>query len=407
MKPLTAVHFGARADDDRPLLVVGPSLGTSVRTLWQACAERLEDQFAVLGWQLPGHGGAPTDDGFTVAELAGAVLHLIDASHPSAPGQPLRSFYLAGDSFGAAVALQLCLDVPDRVIALAVCCTGAKIGESEAWLERARAVRADGVSVLLPETPARWFAPGFAERIPDVAGLLLEELARVDRDGYAAACLALADFDVRNRLAELGAPLLAIAGAQDTVTPPPLLAALATGVASGRLIVLPDVAHLAPAEAPQDVADLLRGLPVLARLASADATVGRVRAEGMRVRREVLGDEHVDRANARTDEFTADFQAFITQYAWGSVWTRDGLDRRSRSLITLTALVARGHSEELAMHVRAARRNGLTKTELAELFLQTAIYCGVPDANSAFRIAQKVLAEEADGRDPGGANQQR
>jgi 3-oxoadipate enol-lactonase/4-carboxymuconolactone decarboxylase len=113
----------------------------------------------------------------------------------------------------------------------------------------------------------------------------------------------------------------------------------------------------------------------------------------MRVRREVLGDAHVDRAIASTTELTREFQDFITRYAWGEIWTRPGLDRRSRSLITLTALVARGHHEELAMHVRAARRNGLTNDEIKEVFLQAAIYCGVPDANTAFRIARPVLAE--------------
>jgi len=115
---------------------------------------------------------------------------------------------------------------------------------------------------------------------------------------------------------------------------------------------------------------------------------------GMEVRRAVLGDEHVDRAVAGTTDFTADFQDLITRYAWGEIWTRPGLDRRTRSCITLTALVAGGHEQELAMHVRAALRNGLTPDEIKEVLLQTAIYCGVPAANSAFAVAQKVLAEE-------------
>ena len=115
---------------------------------------------------------------------------------------------------------------------------------------------------------------------------------------------------------------------------------------------------------------------------------------GMEVRRAVLGDEHVDRAIARTTDFTADFQDLITRYAWGEIWTRPGLDRRTRSCITLTALVAGGHEQELAMHVRAALRNGLTADEIKEVMLQTAIYCGVPAANSAFAVAQDVLAEE-------------
>ncbi len=114
---------------------------------------------------------------------------------------------------------------------------------------------------------------------------------------------------------------------------------------------------------------------------------------GMAVRREVLGDAHVDRANAHVTEFTRDFHTLITEYAWGAIWTRPGLDRRCRSIVTLTALVARGHDEEFAMHVRAALRNGLSAGEIREVLLQTAVYCGVPAANAAFRVAQQVIAE--------------
>jgi 3-oxoadipate enol-lactonase/4-carboxymuconolactone decarboxylase len=116
--------------------------------------------------------------------------------------------------------------------------------------------------------------------------------------------------------------------------------------------------------------------------------------QGMEVRREVLGDEHVDAAIEKTSDFTREFQDLITRYAWGEIWTRPGLDRRMRSAITLTALVAMGHFEELAMHVRAALRNGLTADEIKEVLLQSAIYCGVPAANQAFAVAQRVLAEE-------------
>jgi 4-carboxymuconolactone decarboxylase len=119
------------------------------------------------------------------------------------------------------------------------------------------------------------------------------------------------------------------------------------------------------------------------------------RDRGMEVRREVLGDEHVDEAVSRTTEFTADFQDLITRYAWGEIWTRPGLDRRTRSAITLTALIALGRFDELAMHLRAARRNGLSDDEIKEVLLQSAIYCGVPAANSAFAVASRVLEEDA------------
>ena len=130
-----------------------------------------------------------------------------------------------------------------------------------------------------------------------------------------------------------------------------------------------------------------------------DRTESEARADGMVVRREVLSDAHVDSAEADKTGFTESFQDLITRYAWGEIWTRPGLDRRMRSAITITALIAQGHWDELEMHVRAARRNGLTVAEIQEVLLQTAVYCGVPAAHHAFRIAQEALAsfdEETD-----------
>ena len=121
---------------------------------------------------------------------------------------------------------------------------------------------------------------------------------------------------------------------------------------------------------------------------------GDAHERGMKVRREVLGDAHVDEAVARTTGFTADFQDLITRYAWGEIWTRPGLDRRTRSAIALTALIAAGRMDELPMHLRAALRNGLSKDEIKEVLLQTAVYCGVPAANTAFAVAARVLDEE-------------
>ncbi|MGQ1839378.1 4-carboxymuconolactone decarboxylase [Kocuria turfanensis] len=125
-------------------------------------------------------------------------------------------------------------------------------------------------------------------------------------------------------------------------------------------------------------------------------------AEGMAVRREVLSDAHVDRAEAGKDAFTAPFQDFITRYAWGEIWTRPGLDRRMRSAVTLTALIAAGHWEEFEMHVRAALRNGLEREEIQEILLQSAIYLSVPSANKAFKHAQQIL-DALDAEAAGGA----
>jgi 3-oxoadipate enol-lactonase / 4-carboxymuconolactone decarboxylase len=352
----------------RPLLVLGPSLGTSAEALWGPCAAALRGDFHVVGWDLPGHGrSAPATIGFTVADLAHELLGELG------PGEPFR---YAGDSLGGAVGLQLLLDAPDRVTKAALLCTGAKIGEAPAWHERAALVRAAGTESVVAGSIDRWFAPGF-DAAPKAD--LIGALRAADPESYALACEALAAFDVRDQLSAIATPVLAIAGAEDKPAPPAGLELIAQNVQNGRLIVLEGVAHMAPAERPDGVAALL------------DDFFGGSAA--LTVRRAVLGDAHVDRAEAGTTAFTRDFQELITAYAWGGIWTRPGLDRRSRSMITLTAMMALGHHDELAMHVRAARTNGLTVDEIKEVLLQAAIYCGVPAANTAFRIAQQVLFE--------------
>jgi 3-oxoadipate enol-lactonase/4-carboxymuconolactone decarboxylase len=372
-----------------PLLLLGNSIGTSGTALWSASAAFLGERFHVVAWDLPGHGRNtdPVSDTFSMAELAAGVMAFADRVLIDR-GEPGGRLYYAGDSLGGAVGLQMLLDAPDRIVAAVLLCTGAKIGDAEGWHERAARIRELGIAVVINQSGERWFAPGFLEREPEVAGQLLDSLRAADAEAYALACEALADFDVRSRLGEIAVPVLAVAGGEDFATPPELLTEIANGVQRGELQILDGVAHLAPAEVPEEVAKL-----IIKHCHTAEPGPDRY-AAGMRVRRAVLGDDHVDRAAAATTDFTRDFQQLITEYAWGTIWTRPGLDRRSRSMITLTALVARGHHEELAMHVRAARRNGLSVDEIKEVLLQTAIYCGVPDANTAFRIAQAAFADQ-------------
>jgi 3-oxoadipate enol-lactonase/4-carboxymuconolactone decarboxylase len=383
---ITVVRMtGSAGRAELPLLVLGPSLGTSAATLWSAAAQELTAHFDVLAWDLPGHGHnrSVPDEPFTMAELAAGVLKVVDEIRPG------EMFDYAGGSVGGCVGLQLLLDAPDRVETAVLLCTGARIGDESVWSDRIAQVGASGTPVLVGGAVERWFAPGFADRSPDTVSRLLQALQDADDLGYVRVCEALASFDVRDRLGEIGAPVLAVAGADDPVTTSEHLRAIATGVRRGALVELADTSHLAPAERPTEVAALIRRHAL-----GMETDMTRGYEAGMQVRREVLGDEHVDRAVAGTTDLTRDFQELITTYAWGEIWTRPGLDRRSRSIITLTALIARGHDEELAMHLRAALRNGLTVDEVKEVILQSAIYCGVPDANTAFRVAQQVLEEE-------------
>jgi len=383
MPTLAAVDL-TPADPSLPVLVVGPSLGTAVETVWSACAAALAGHYHLVGWDLPGHGRSePARGPFTIVDLAEGVWAVV-TSTLGRRGDPDGAVHYAGDSIGGAVGLQLLLDRPAwRFVDATLLCTGARIGTPDGWRERATQVRASGTTSLLDATPARWFGPGFADRHPDVAQALLAGLAAADDASYAWTCDALAEFDVRHLLPRIGVPVTAIAGAHDVVCPVPDLETIAAAVPGARLAVL-DAGHLAPAETPEQVATLLAGVPVHPDLLEA----------GLAVRRAVLGDAHVDRSLAAATEVDREFQEFITRYAWGGIWTRPGLDRRQRSLVTLTALVALGHHEELALHLRGARRNGLTVEEICEALLQSAIYCGVPAANSAFRIARQVLADE-------------
>jgi 3-oxoadipate enol-lactonase/4-carboxymuconolactone decarboxylase len=382
---LTAVDLTPE-DPSLPLLVVGPSLGTSAETLWSACAAALGGRFHVVGWDLPGHGrSAPASGPFTICDLAEAVWAVVRGTL-ARRGEPDGAVHYAGDSLGGAVGLQLLLERPAwRFTRATVICTGARIGTPDGWRQRAAQVRGSGTASLLDAAPARWFGPGLPGHRPEVAQGLLDALAAADDASYAWACEALAEFDVRHLLPRVAVPVLAVAGAHDVVCTVPDLEAIATDVPSAGLAVL-DVGHLAPAEAPEEVAALLAGVPL-----SQDPLEA-----GLAVRRAVLGDAHVDRSLAAATEVTREFQEFITRYAWGGIWTRPGLDRRQRSLVTLTALVALGHQEELALHLRGARRNGLSVEEIREALLQAAIYCGVPAANTAFRVARQVLAEEAE-----------
>lgn len=243
---------------DKPLLVVGPSLGTS-SVLWTQAGALLGNDFDVVAWDLPGHGVSPAaKETFDVAELADAVVELVDSI---APGE---RFHYAGVSLGGATGLQLGIKHGERLKSLSVQCSGAKLGTPEGWLERAETVRTQGTAVMIQGSAQRWFATGFMEREPELSSRLLHSLRDADRFSYAFCCEALAGFDVRAELGSIRVPTQAVAGAEDGVAPPSFAADVVAGITAGggtaNAVTLEGVAHLAPAEAPAHVAELLRSL---------------------------------------------------------------------------------------------------------------------------------------------------
>ncbi|MFD6951580.1 3-oxoadipate enol-lactonase [Nocardiopsis sp. TSRI0078] len=373
------LHHTESGPADAPPLLLGGSLGTTTR-MWEPQVEALSTVFRVIRFDHRGHGDSPVPEGpYTMADLSGDVIALMDRLG-------IERAHYAGLSIGGMVGQWLAIHHPERIDRLALLATAPYMGPARNWRDRADLVRAEGTGAVADSVVERWFTPDFAKARPQEVSLLRGQIASTAAEGYAGCCGAIETYDVREDLHRITAPTLVIAGADDPATPPAGNAELiAERVPGARLAVLEEAAHLLSWQQSTKVNTLLTQ-----HFASADR-----HASGMRVRRAVLGDEHVDRAEARKSAFTEPFQDLITRYAWGEIWTRPGLDRRTRSCMVLTALVAHGHWAELAMHVRAALRNGLSRDEIGEVFLQAAIYCGVPAANKAFGIAQEVFAEQA------------
>ncbi|MYY07311.1 alpha/beta fold hydrolase [Streptomyces sp. ATexAB-D23] len=416
--PPNTLQYRFDGPEDAPVLVIGPSLGTTWH-MWDRQIPELTQHWRVFRYDLPGHGGAPARPASAVAELGDRLLATLD-------GVGVQRFGYAGCSIGGAIGADLALRHPQRVAALALVASSARFGSADEFRQRGVIVRTNGLEPMARTAPERWFTPAFAAAQPAIVEWAVQMVRTTDPGCYIAACEALAAFDIRTELARIPVPTLVLVGAEDRVTGPGDARTLVAGIPDARLALVPGASHLAPVEQPGAVTDLLlthfsaawqdtqAGIPMpqsVPRLTTPVLPVAEIGtaaqepeavaggradpyAPGMRIRREVLGDAQVDGVMAAADDFTDEFQQLVTRYAWGEVWSREGLDRRARSTVTLTALVASGRLESLAAHTRAALRNGLTPAEIKEVLMQTAVYCGIPAASAAFTIAQSVIQAE-------------
>lgn len=233
---------------DAPLVVLGPSLGTST-ILWDDVVPLIADDYRVSAWDLPGHGAGPVArETFSVADLADAVAAAVTD----------ETFFYAGVSLGGATGLELALRHGDRLRAAAIVASGAQLGDPDAWADRAAQARAQSTSSLIVASAQRWFAPDSIARRPDLTGRLLHALQDADDDSYARCCEALAAYDVRSSLDEIAVPVLAAWGAFDAVAPEAKALEIAEGVRDGRVARIDEAGHLPPAEQPEAVAALLR-----------------------------------------------------------------------------------------------------------------------------------------------------
>ena len=357
-----------------PVLVLSHSIGTD-HGMWAQQAEDLAPYFQILRYDIRGHGAsdAPTGD-YSIEELGREVLALADFLG-------IAEFSLCGISLGGAIAQWLAINAPDRVAQLIIANSSPYFGPPANWEERRKTVLTRGMTSVVDTAMQRFFSPDTLSRGDIRAEAVRNLLLHTNPIGYAGCCAILRDFDSRESLDKIQAPTLVIVGDADVSTPSEGHGqVLARDIPGAKEVHLP-AAHLSNLERPQSFTAAL-----LDFLRPRDEPTDPLQA-GFAVRRAVLGDAHVDRAVANTTEFNRDFQELITRYAWGSIWIRPGLNQRTRRLLTLAIAASLGRWEEFRLHVRAGLAHDLEACDIKEVLLQTAVYAGVPAANTGFHIA--------------------
>jgi len=371
-----AIHVLIEGPPGAPPLVLLHSLGTTAH-IWDAQAAALSRSFRVIRPDLRGHGLTTCTPGpYSMALFADDLAALLTALE-------IDEVHLGGISIGGLIAQSFAAAHPGRVASLMLVDTALSIPPAQSWTDRAAKVRAEGMGSIADAVLARWVTPAFLDA-PETHGLR-EMLMRTPAEGYAAAAEAIAAADLTASTSTLQIPTLIVVGEQDQATPIASAQALNAAIAGSSLAIIENAAHIPTVEKPAEVT------AVLSQFLSPAVTD--YFTAGMNTRKQVLGEAHVARASANATDFDREFQAFITRTAWGAVWSRPGLDRRTRSLVTLSILGALGREEELKLHLRATKNTGATPADVAEALMHVAVYAGVPAANSAFRIAKEVFGE--------------
>jgi 3-oxoadipate enol-lactonase/4-carboxymuconolactone decarboxylase len=370
------MNYKLQGTSNSPVLIFSNSLGSEMM-MWDELIPYLLPFFRVLQYDTRGHGGSPLtpNEGTTISELANDVIQLMDKLN-------IEAAYFCGLSMGGLIGQYLGINHPNRFKKIVLSNTGAKIGDDERWNGRIGTISKNGMQAIVDDTMERWFTEEFrsqnSERVAQTKAMFL----RSNVDGYSNCCCAIRDADFREKLQSLSVEALVITGDEDPVTNVEQAEFLVSKIPNARLKVL-HARHLAAAELPKEYAAVL-----------IDFLVGEQTFDkGMHVRRTVLGDAHIDNANSKINSVNADFQSFITRYAWGEIWTRPGLSKHNRSLITMSMLIALNRPAEFKMHVKAAFNNGVSVDEIKEVIMQSALYCGLPAANDAFHLALEVFKE--------------
>jgi 3-oxoadipate enol-lactonase/4-carboxymuconolactone decarboxylase len=373
----TKIFYRLEGNPGPVVLVLSHSIGTD-HGMWEPQVADLAQRFQILRYDTRGHGASDVPAGdYTIDQLGEDVLGLTEALG-------IRKFAFCGLSLGGAIGQWLAINAPDRIERLILANTSPKFGSRELWETRIRLVTEGGMNAILDTAMQRFFSRESIARSHSFVSAIKSVFLGTNPTGYIGCCAALREFGSGSLLEKISAPTLVIFGKRDVSTPwagnGEIFAQKIPHASSVEL----DAAHLSNLECPRSFSS------AMAEFLLADSASDRLQ-KGFATRRAVLGDEYVDRAIANTNDLNRDFQDLITRYAWGSVWTRPGLDIRTRRLLVLAIAATLGRHEEFRMHLKAGLAAGLEQSDIKEVLLQTAIYAGLPAANNAFQIAREEI----------------
>ena len=379
------LNYRVDGADDAPPLLMSNSLGTDL-DMWSPQIGVLTENFRVIRYDTRGHGASSVPEGpYSIDQLGHDALAVLDQL-------TIERAHFCGLSMGGLTGLWLAQHAPERIARMVLANTGAKIGNDDFWNARIESIRGAGASGLpaniVDAVVERWFTKRYRGISPQGVARIRRMLVQTSSAGYAANCAAIRDADLRGPLAQIEASTLVIAGTHDPSTPPSLGLEIADAIPDAQYLEL-DSAHLSNIEQAGAF-----NAALVHFLTDGLVTESSRRAIGETMRRSVLGDAHVDRGIASRTDFNGEFIDAITRTAWGETWTRPGLLRHTRSLLTIAMTVALNRPDELRLHLNAARNNGVTRDDIKEVLMQAAVYCGVPAANSAFHLAAQVFAEQ-------------
>ena len=373
----TRMFYRLQGNAGRPVLILSHSISTD-HAMWDAQVADLLPHFQLLRYDTRGHGASEATPGeYSVEMLGQDILALADVLN-------ISQFAFCGLSLGGAIGQWVAAHAPERITHLVLANTSAQFVPRSNWEARIATVRKGGMAAVVDLAMQRFFSPDtLAKQNPHVASIRSVFLG-TDPVGYLGCCAALRDMNHADLLKQIRTPTLVISGDRDVATPwSGHGERLAQEIPGARALHL-SAAHLSNLERPRSFTTAL--LEFLLPQPKADPLQA-----GFEVRRDALGDAHVDKAIAATTEFTREFQELITRYVWGTIWSRPELDRRTRRLLVLAITASLGRWEEFALHVRAGLASELESCDLKEVLLQTAVYAGVPAANHGFKIAAEEI----------------